>query len=167
MVTPAAERGVIDCAEWVGPAEDMQVGFHTVWKNYYVPSIHEPATVLELLINRDVWDSLSPDLQGIIQAAATEATLRSQTRTNMLNAEALTQLEEEHGVDVQRTPDEILTKTLESWDAIAEQEAANNPIFKKVFDSQREYASQVVPARRRVEVPYEVGANYYWPEEKQ
>ena len=166
-VIPAAERGVIDCAEWVGPAEDMKVGFQTVWKNYYVPSIHEPATVLELLINRDVWDSLDPDLQGIIQAAATEATLRSQTRTNMLNAEALTQLEEEHGVDVQRTPDDILTKTLESWDAIAEQEAANNPFFKKVFDSQREYASQVVPARRRVEVPYEVGANYYWPEEKQ
>ena len=43
-IVPAAQRGVIDCAEWVGPAEDMKIGFHTVWKHFYMPSTHEPAT---------------------------------------------------------------------------------------------------------------------------
>ena len=163
-VIPAAQRGVIDCAEWVGPAEDMKVGFQTVWKHYYVPSAHEPATVLELLINGDVWNALAPDLQGLIQAAASEATLRSQVVTNRLNAAALTELREQHGVEIHRTPDDILKHTLESWDQIAEEEAGKSAFFKKVLDSQREYASQVVPARRFVQLPSEFGANHYWPE---
>ena len=54
-IVPAGERGVIECGEWVGPAEDMKIGFQSVWKHYYMPSTHEPATVLELLINADVW----------------------------------------------------------------------------------------------------------------
>ena len=49
-----ASAGVIECAEYVGPAEDMRLGFHTVWKYLYMPSTHENATVLELLINGDV-----------------------------------------------------------------------------------------------------------------
>ena len=28
-ILPAAERGVIDCAEWVGGIEDLRLGFHT------------------------------------------------------------------------------------------------------------------------------------------
>ena len=85
-IVPAGERGVIECAEYVGPAEDMRLGFHTVWKYLYMPSTHENATVLELLINGDVWNKLPPDLREIIQSAAWEATLRSQTISNKANA---------------------------------------------------------------------------------
>ena len=35
---------------------------------------------------------------------------------------------------------------LESWDGIAKEEAAKNPFFAKVYESQRAYASQVVVA---------------------
>ena len=35
-----------------------------------------------------------------------------------------------------------------------------------VYDSQRAYAAKVVPARRAVYAPYNLGANYYWPEKK-
>jgi TRAP-type mannitol/chloroaromatic compound transport system substrate-binding protein len=165
-IVPAGERGVIECGEWVGPAEDMVIGFQTVWKHYYMPSMHEPATVLELLINGDVWKKLSPDLQQIIQAASWEATFRSQTIMNKRNAEALIELREKHGVKIERTPEDILKKTLEAWDQIAKEEEAKNPFFKKVYDSQRAYASKVVPARRHVYAPYEIGANYYWPDHK-
>jgi TRAP-type mannitol/chloroaromatic compound transport system substrate-binding protein len=163
---PAAERGVIECGEWVGPAEDMKIGFQTVFKHYYMPSTHEPATVLEMLINGDVWKKLSPDLQQIMHTAAWEATFRSQTMLNKLNADALDELRTKHGVNVHRTPDDILKKILETWDQIAKDEEAKNPFFKKVYDSQRAYASKVVPARRFVFPNYNVGADHYWPEKK-
>jgi TRAP-type mannitol/chloroaromatic compound transport system substrate-binding protein len=163
-IVPAGERGVIECGEWVGPAEDMKIGFQTVWKYYYMPSLHEPATVLELLVNGDVWKKLTPDVQQIMQTAATEATFRSQTLLNKLNAEALVELREKHNVKIERTPEDILKKTLETWDQMAKDEEAKNPFFKKVYDSQRAYASQVVPARRFVFPNYHVGANHYWPE---
>src|SRR4249920_892914 len=161
-IVPAGERGVIECGEWVGPAEDMKIGFQTVWKHFYMPSTHEPATVLELLINADVWKGLKPDLQEIMKSATWEATFRSQTIMNKLNAEALKELREKHGVKIERTPEDILRKTLEAWDQIAKDESDKNPFFKKVYASQRAYASEVVPGRRAVIPPYAAGADYYW-----
>ena len=93
-ILAAGERGVIDCAEWVGPSDDMLIGFHTVWKHFYTQSLHD-LSLLEILINGDVWKSLSPDLQAIMQAAAIEATLRSQNRRNRLDAAALVELKNE------------------------------------------------------------------------
>jgi TRAP-type mannitol/chloroaromatic compound transport system substrate-binding protein len=163
-IVPAAERGVIDCAEWVGPAEDMQVGFHAIWKNFYVTSVHEPATVLEFLINGDVWNGLAKEHQEIIRSAAMEATVRSILLMNFRNASAVAELREKHGVNVQRTPDDILRKTLESWDQIARDEEARNPFFKKVYASLRSFASKVVPTRRYTHPEYKLSADYYWPE---
>ncbi len=165
-IIPAAERGVIDCAEWVGPAEDMQIGFHTVWKNFYVTSVHEPATSLELLINGDTWKGLPTDQQEIVRSAALEATIRAYLTTNLRNAEAIAELRGKHGVNVQRTPDDILKKTLEAWDQIAKDEEAKNPFFKKVYESQRAYASKVVPTRRYTHPEYKLSADHYWPEAK-
>lgn len=165
-IIPAGERGVIECAEFVGPAEDMKIGFQAIWKYLYMPSIHENATVLELLFNTDVWNKLSPEQREIVQSAAWEATMRSQIVSNKLNADALIELRTKHGVNIARTPPDILPKILAAWDEIAKAEEAKNPYFKKVYDSQKAFASKVVPARRAVYAPYNVGADYYWPEKK-
>jgi len=47
---------------------------------------------------------------------------------------------------------------------MAAEESAKNPFFKRVLDSQRQYASKVVPAKRFMFPPYSFAANYYWPE---
>lgn len=162
-IIPSAQRGVIECAEWAGPIEDLRIGFQSVWKYSYMPSVHEPATVLELLINGDVWNKLPEQHREVIRSAAMEATFRSQLVMNRLNAEALVTLREKHEVTIARTPSDILTKTLQSWDEIARAEMARNPFFKKVYDSQREYAARVVPARRSVYPDYDLSAAHYWP----
>ena len=83
---------------------------------------------------------------------------------NFRNASAVAELRERHGVNVQRTPDDILRKTLESWDQIARDEEARNPFFKKVYASLRSFASKVVPTRRYTHPEYKLSADYYWPE---
>ena len=105
----------------------MKIGFQSVWKHYYMPSTHEPATVLELLINADVWKSLKPDLQEIIKVASA---FRSQTNMNKMNGEALKDLREKHGVKIERTPEDILRKTLESWDQIS-QGSGKKPVLQE------------------------------------
>ena len=79
-------------------------------------------------------EQTAADLREIIQSAAWEATFRSQTLSNKLNAEALIELKEKHGVKIERTPPDILTKMLAAWDQIAKEEEAKNPFFKKVYD---------------------------------
>jgi TRAP-type mannitol/chloroaromatic compound transport system substrate-binding protein len=165
-IIPSAQRGVIDCAEWVGGIEDLRLGFHNVWKYHYTPSLHEATTVGELLINGDVWKSLSSQHQEIIKAAAAETFLRWWARWQKQNAEAMRELQTKHGVKILRTPPEILTEFLKAWDAIAAEESAKNPFFKKVLDSQRNYAALVVPAKRFMFPPYSFTANYYFPEKR-
>ena len=164
-ILAAGERGVINCAEWVGAGDDSIVGFDTIWKHFYPQSTHEPASVVEIIINGDVWKALAPDLQAIIQSASIEATVRSMSQRNRADAVALSEMPKK-GVTVHRTPDDILKKLLESWDEISKEEAAKNPFFKKVLDSQRTWASQVVPTRRTTTPPYNYSANHYWPEKK-
>ncbi len=60
-------------------------------------------------------------------------------------------------------PPEINLAFLKVWDEFAAAESAKSPFFKKVFESQREYASKVVPAKRFMTPPYTLQADHYWP----
>jgi TRAP-type mannitol/chloroaromatic compound transport system substrate-binding protein len=165
-ILPAGERGVIDCAEWIGGIEDLQLGLHNVWKYYYTPGMHEFTTVGELLINLDTWNSLPPDLQQMVASACTETLFRHWAKWQRQNADALKEFVEVHGVTVLKTPDAILYAFLKAWDKIAAEESEKNPFFKKVLASQRDYASNVVPAKMFAFPPYSFAGEYYWPTKK-
>src|SRR6266403_1951249 len=116
------------------------------------------------VIDGAVWKSLSPTHQEIIKSAANETFLVWWAKWQRQNADAIKELQEKHGVRILRTPPDILIEFLKTWDTIAKEEGAKNPFFKKVHDSQRAYASLVVPAKRFMFPPYSFVANYYWPE---
>ena len=164
-IIPSAQRGVIDCAEWVGGVEDLRLGLPQVFKYHYVPGMHEPSVVGELMINTEVWKGLTPQQQEAIRSATTETFLRWWAKWQKQNADAIVEMQTKHGVQILRTPPEILVAFLRGWDEMAKEESAKNPFFKKVLDSQREYASKVVPAKRFMTPPYSFAANYYWPED--
>ena len=163
-IVPSAQRGVIDCAEWVGGIEDLRLGLPQVFKYHYVPGMHEPSVFGELLINNDVWTSLPAQQQEAIRSATIETIVRWSIRWQKQNADAMEEMRTKYGTVILRTPPDILIAFLKAWDEMAKEESAKNPFFKKVLDSQREYASKVVPAKRFLYPPYSFAANYYWPE---
>jgi TRAP-type mannitol/chloroaromatic compound transport system substrate-binding protein len=163
-IIPSAQRGVIDCAEWVGGVEDLRLGFQNVWKYHYTPGMHENVTIGEVVFNQDVWNGLSTQHKEMIKSVAAETFLVWWAKWQKQNAEALVELQQKHGVRILRTPPDILIAFLKEWDKLAAEEGAKNPFFKKVHDSQRKYASVVVPAKRFYFPPYSFAANYYFPE---
>ncbi len=162
-IMPAAERGLIDCAEFVGGIEDLRMGFHTVWKFHYAPSLHEVVSIGELLINGDVWRALAPDLQEIMKSAATETLFTGWAKWQRQNAEAVVEFREKYNVNLLATPPAIHTEFLQAWDRIAAREVERNPVFKEVYESLRKWASVVVPAKRLYFPAYNIAADYYWP----
>jgi TRAP-type mannitol/chloroaromatic compound transport system substrate-binding protein len=165
-IVPSAQRGVIDCAEWVGGIEDLRLGLPQVWKYHYTPGMHESASIGEIIINTDVWKGLTAQQQEAFRSAATETFMRWGVKWQKQNAEAIEEMRTKYGTQILRTPPEILIAFLRAWDEIAAEESAKNPFFKKVLDSQRAYASKVIPAKRFMFPPYTFAANYYWPEKK-
>ena len=163
-IIPSAQRGVIDCAEWVAGVEDLRLGFQTVWKYHYTPGMHENVTVGEVVFNQDIWKGLSEQHQEMIKTVASETFLIWWSKWQKQNAEALAELRTKHGVQVLRTPPDILIAFLREWDKLAAEESAKNPFFKKVHDSQKAYAKAVVPYKRSYFPPYSFMANYYFPD---
>ncbi|HVJ11511.1 MAG TPA: TRAP transporter substrate-binding protein, partial [Burkholderiales bacterium] len=158
-IVPAAQRGVIDCAEWVGGVEDLRLGLPGVFKYHYTPGMHENNSIGEFGLHADVWKSLSPQQQEAVKSAINDTFIVWNTRWQRQNADAIEEMIKKHGVQVRRTPPDILIASLKAWDEVAAEHSAKNPTFKKVYDSQREYASKVVPAKRYMHPPYSFAAN--------
>jgi TRAP-type mannitol/chloroaromatic compound transport system substrate-binding protein len=162
-IVPALERGVIDGAEWVNCYDDKILGLDKVAKFHYVPGMHEPVTVGEFIINKDRWDALPPDLKEIIKTAAQAAYwvhfVRFQEKTAKACQELLAQ-----GVKIVKTTDELNRRFLKTYDEIQAGYAGKDPFYAKVLDSQKKYASLVVPYRLSYWPPYHFIAEHYWKE---
>jgi TRAP-type mannitol/chloroaromatic compound transport system substrate-binding protein len=164
-IVPAAQRGVIDCAEWVGGVEDLRLGLQSVFKYHYTPGMHENNSIGEFGMHTDVWKSLTPQQQEAVNSAIKDAFITWITRWQKQNADAIEELIKKHGVQVRRTPPDILIASLKAWDEVAKENSAKSATFKKIYESQREYAAKVVPAKRYMFPPYSFAANYYFPQD--
>jgi len=164
-IVPSAQRGVIDCAEWVGGVEDLRLGLPQVWKYHYTPGMHESNSMLEVMLNGDVWRGFTSHQQEAVRSAVSETFLRWGVKWQKQNADAIEEMRTKHGTQILRTPPDILVAFLKTWDVMAAEESAKDPFFKKVLESQRVYAAKVVPAKRFMFPPYSFAANYYFPED--
>ena len=158
-IVPAAQRGVIDAAEWIGPADDMILGFQNVFKHYYLQGLHQSTDVAELLINKTYWDKLPADLKAIIETAVAATIAETYTFNVYRNAVALEKLKKDHGVTVHNTPKEFFTAFQKATSVVYTRESEKNPFFKEVLDSQRKFAGVVVPYWTQInELYYNIGA---------
>jgi TRAP-type mannitol/chloroaromatic compound transport system substrate-binding protein len=162
-IVPSLERGVIDGAEWAIPSRDMVIGFQQAAKYYYMPSFRQPPTYHELIVNRKKWAELPPDLQAIVKYAALAEITRLSAYTVDQDSQAAQELASKHGVNVLRTPDEILRAELQGIDKFFESESQRNPFFAKVLTAQREYAKKTVSHAQKMTPPMDMAVKHYWP----
>lgn len=161
-VLPALERGTIDGAEWGIPSHDILMGFHNITKFYYMPDMRQPPAVHEFLITKSKFDELPPDIKAIVHHAARSEIVRFTAKTVDEDSKAAIDLVEKHSVKILKTPDEVFKAQLEATDKVLEAESAKNPFFKKVLDSQREFAKRAVPHAARIRPPIERAVEHYW-----
>jgi TRAP-type mannitol/chloroaromatic compound transport system substrate-binding protein len=79
-----------------------------------------------------------------------------------LDSKAVEELQKKHGVQVRRTPDDVLKAQVAAIDKVYETEAQKNPFFARVLKSQREFAARAVPHAQRIRPPIEVVVAHYW-----
>ena len=104
----ALQTGAIDATEWVGPYNDLALGFFRAARYYYYPGWHEPGTALECMVNQQAWDSLPDDLKAIVEVACQASVMESLSEFTYNNGVALQRLIEEHGVELRRFPNDVL-----------------------------------------------------------
>jgi TRAP-type mannitol/chloroaromatic compound transport system substrate-binding protein len=161
-IVPAMERGVIDAFEFNNPTSDMRFGSQDVAKNYMLSSYHQASESFEFIFNRDTYESLPEDLQAILRYGVEAASTANYSWAIDQYSRDLVTLQEEHGVNVLRTPDEILSAQLEAWDKLIE-ELGEDPFMKKVMDSQRAWTERTVFYQLMNDPDYKLAFNHYFP----
>jgi TRAP-type mannitol/chloroaromatic compound transport system substrate-binding protein len=144
-IVPAAQRGVIDAAEWIGPADDMNLGLHTVWKYYYLQGLHQSTDIGEVIINKTFWSKLPPDIQEIVRTAAMASMTETYTFNVYRNAQAVVKLRNDFKVQILDTPKDFFPEFVRATNVVLDRYAGKDAYFKQVLDSQRNFAKTVVP----------------------
>jgi len=156
-IVPALERGVIDAFEFNNPTSDMRFGAQDVIKNYEMGSFHQAMEFFEIAINKKKWDSLSKDLQAIWRYGV-EAASQANYWTAMKNyPKDLDILKTKHKVNVIRTPKSVFQAQLVAWDVLTKKLSDEDPFFKKVVESQRAWAKDVVYYHFLNDADYKMG----------
>lgn len=131
-IYPALEKGTIDAAEWVGPYDDLKLGFHKVAKNYLYPAFWEGGTQLSLYISKVSYDSLPDDLKEVVTAAASHAHVDMQAKYDARNPAALKELLT-HGVKLIRMPKDVMDTAYRAAEQLYEDLSAKDPEWKKIY----------------------------------
>jgi TRAP-type mannitol/chloroaromatic compound transport system substrate-binding protein len=129
----ALDRGTIDATEWVGPYHDERLGLYRAAKYYYYPGWHEPGPVLELIVNKKAFDSLSNDLKKIVETAAASSNIWMLSQFEANNLAALKKLKQEHNVEVYAFPDDVMKALHAYTKEVLQEESAKDATFKRVY----------------------------------
>jgi len=132
-VFAALQSGAIDGTEWIGPYNDLAMGFYKVANHYYWPGTHEPGSMLQLTVNKEKFDALPKDLQDTIRACSHEEHLMMSSEYYMRSSTALETLVREHGVNLRQFPKEVLTALgAAAGEVVTELRDSGDPMTEKV-----------------------------------
>ncbi|GKY86365.1 TRAP transporter substrate-binding protein [Sinisalibacter aestuarii] len=108
-VYQALQNNTLDAAEFVGPYNDLALGFYQVCNHYYTSSFVEPGLATELVVDKAKYEELPANIQTIIRDVCQAEYDQVASDMYANDPRALATLINEHGVTVHSAfPDEIL-----------------------------------------------------------
>ena len=140
-IFPGLEKGVIDGAEMGLPSNDLRAGLHKVAKFYHMPGWHQPTTVAELVINKDIWNEMSATQQAQLEASVKATNLWSMTHAAATQAAAIEEIRSK-GVEIVKWDSEMLTAMRGAFNEVAAELSAEHANLKAVWDDMSEFMAE-------------------------
>jgi len=164
-IVPALDRGLIDAAEFNNPTSDRILGFPDVVKNCMLQSFHQTGEQFEILFNKAKYNALPAELKAIIdyavQASSADMSWKAIDRYSKDYEEM-----KQQGIKFYKTPDSVLRAQLAAWDTTIAKKSGENPLFKKVLDSQRVFARRAGQFQNDYTVDFKMAFNHYFNNKK-
>ena len=131
-IYPALEKGTIDSAEWVGPYDDLKLGFNKVAPFYYYPGWWEGGPELDFFVNNKAYEALPPEYKAIVEAAAAAAHVDMQAKYDARNPVALKQLVGA-GTKLRAFPKDVMNAAFKASMEFYSELNSKNESWKKVY----------------------------------
>jgi len=143
-IIPAMDRGLLDAAEFNNASSDRQLGFPDVSKICMLQSYHQNAEQFEILFNGTKYNALPAKLRAVLDYAVDAASADMSWKAVDRYSSAYEEMQAKQGVKFYKTPDSVLRTQLKVFDDVVAKKSAENPLFKKIVDSQRAFAKRSV-----------------------
>ncbi len=128
----ALEKGTIDAAEWVGPYDDLKLGFNKIAPFYYYPGYWEGGPQLDVFINQKAYAALSAENKAIIANAAAYAHMDMQAKYDAWNPAALKQLVGA-GTKLRKFPADVMAAAFKQAMALYAELGKTNESWRKIY----------------------------------
>jgi TRAP-type mannitol/chloroaromatic compound transport system substrate-binding protein len=160
-IIPALDRGLLDAAEFNNATSDRILGFPDVTKNCMLQSFHQSGEQFEILFNKGKYSALPAELKAIIDYSVQAASADMSWKAIDRNSKDYIDLKKQ-GIKFYKTPDSILQYQLASWDKIMEKKGGENPLFKKILESQKAYAERAGQWQNDYMVDFKMAYKHYF-----
>jgi TRAP-type mannitol/chloroaromatic compound transport system substrate-binding protein len=161
-IVPAMDRGLLDAAEFNNATSDRILGFADVSKVCMLQSFHQNAEQFEISFNKTKYDALPDKMKAIIENAVEACSADMSWKAVDRYSKDYVELQTKDKVRFYKTPDSLLQKQLEAYDAAADKKAADNPLFKEIVESQRAFAARAVKWDLDTNVNRRMAYNHYF-----
>ena len=152
-IFPSLEKGALDATEFSTPAIDTKLGFYKVAKYNYFPSWHQPMTHCELLINKDIFNAMSPRQQSVMTIAAMAVNTYSVAKSHAEQGTVVKENATKHGTVNKVWSPEMLKLFKEKFHEVMEEESATDAYFKKVWEDYKAYSESTAPYENVAHLP--------------
>lgn len=164
-IVPALDRGLIDAAEFNNASSDRTLGFPDVVKNCMLQSFHQSGEQFEVLFNKGKYAAMPQELRAIVDYAVQAASADMSWKAVQRNSQDYADMKKA-GIKFYKTPDAVLRAQLAAWDKTVEKKAGENPLFKKVLDSQRVFAERALQWQNDYGVDFKMAYSHYFGKKK-
>jgi TRAP-type mannitol/chloroaromatic compound transport system substrate-binding protein len=161
-IVPAMDRGLLDAAEFNNATSDRILGFADVAKVCMLQSYHQNAEQMEIMFNKQKFDALPDKIKAVIEIAVEAASADMSWKAIDRYSKDYVELQAKDKVRFFKTPDAVLQKQLEAYDAAAAKKSADNPLFKEIAESQRAFAERAVKWDLDTNVSRRMAYNHYF-----
>jgi TRAP-type mannitol/chloroaromatic compound transport system substrate-binding protein len=133
-VFPALEKGAIEATEYSMPAIDERLGLYKILKYNYYPGWHQPATLLETLINKTTWQDMTQAQQTLLEMGCKAAMLDGFALGEAIQFPAMKRNLQQRGVENRYWSESMLALFRTKWQEVVAEESAKDPAFKRIWD---------------------------------
>ncbi len=147
-------RGAIGAAEGLSPYDDQKAGLPKVARYGYYPAWWSGALQLQLLVNQQAFDALTPEYKAIVEAASASVQTQLVAQYDARNPAALKQITA-GGARLQAFPKPVLDAAFRAAMDLGHELDASNPAWKKIHLDYRAFQRDQLAAARVTEAPYD------------
>ena len=131
-IYPSLEKGTIDAAEWIGPADDEKLGLNRVAKYYYAPGWWEGSASITSMVNAKAWETLPASYKAAFEAASNEQTMKMLAKYDARNPESMKKLIAE-GARLAFFPKDVMDAAYKASNELFDELATKNADFKAIY----------------------------------